>query len=96
MAAAATAFTATGTLGCQESPMSLQATSAPPSVERHKETFGPRTGDGGVNLWIPVEGLRGSSGSVRFRRQLRGDAPLAMTGAPRSAVLPPRRGVLLN
>jgi AraC family transcriptional regulator len=27
-----------------------------PSIERHKETFDPRTGNGGVDLWIPVEG----------------------------------------
>ena len=26
-----------------------------PSIERHKETFDPRTGNGGVDLWIPVE-----------------------------------------
>jgi AraC family transcriptional regulator len=26
-----------------------------PSIERHKEAFDPRTGDGGVDLWIPVE-----------------------------------------
>jgi AraC family transcriptional regulator len=26
-----------------------------PSIERHQETFDPRTGDGGVDLWIPVE-----------------------------------------
>jgi AraC family transcriptional regulator len=27
-----------------------------PGIEQHKETFDPRTGDGGVDLWIPVEG----------------------------------------
>ena len=27
-----------------------------PSIERHRETFDPRTGEGGVDLWIPVEG----------------------------------------
>jgi AraC family transcriptional regulator len=26
-----------------------------PSIERHKETFDPLTGEGGVDLWIPVE-----------------------------------------
>jgi AraC family transcriptional regulator len=26
-----------------------------PSIERHKDTFDPRTGEGGVDLWIPVE-----------------------------------------
>jgi AraC family transcriptional regulator len=26
-----------------------------PSIERHNENFDPRTGDGGVDLWIPVE-----------------------------------------
>jgi AraC family transcriptional regulator len=26
-----------------------------PTIEQHKETFDPRTGDGGVELWIPVE-----------------------------------------
>ena len=27
-----------------------------PAIERHKDTFDPRTGDGGVDIWIPVEG----------------------------------------
>jgi AraC family transcriptional regulator len=27
-----------------------------PSIERHKETFDPRTGDGGVDIWIPIDG----------------------------------------
>lgn len=27
-----------------------------PGIEQHTETFDPRTGDGGVDLWIPVEG----------------------------------------
>jgi AraC family transcriptional regulator len=27
-----------------------------PSIERHQETFDPRTGDGGVDIWIPVDG----------------------------------------
>jgi AraC family transcriptional regulator len=31
------------------------ASSDAPSIERHKETFDPRTGDGGVDIWIPVE-----------------------------------------
>ncbi len=26
-----------------------------PSIEQHKETFDPRTGNGGVDLWIPIE-----------------------------------------
>ena len=26
-----------------------------PSIERHKDTFDPRTGNGGVDLWIPIE-----------------------------------------
>jgi AraC family transcriptional regulator len=26
-----------------------------PSFERHNDTFDPRTGDGGVTIWIPVE-----------------------------------------
>ncbi|MGL5116633.1 MAG: AraC family transcriptional regulator [Beijerinckiaceae bacterium] len=26
-----------------------------PSIERHKETFDPRTGNGGVEIWIPIE-----------------------------------------
>ena len=26
-----------------------------PSIERHKETFDPRTGNGGVDVWIPIE-----------------------------------------
>jgi AraC family transcriptional regulator len=26
-----------------------------PGIERHKDTFDPRTGEGGVDLWIPVE-----------------------------------------
>jgi predicted transcriptional regulator YdeE len=27
-----------------------------PSIERHKQTFDPRTGEGGVDVWIPIEG----------------------------------------
>ena len=27
-----------------------------PSIERHKETFDPRTGNGGVDIWIPIDG----------------------------------------
>ena len=30
-----------------------------PSIERHKETFDPRTGDGGVDIWIPVVAAKG-------------------------------------
>jgi len=25
-----------------------------PSLERHKETFDPRTGEGGIDIWIPI------------------------------------------
>lgn len=32
------------------------ASSDAPSLERHKETFDPRTGDGGVDIWIPIDG----------------------------------------
>jgi AraC family transcriptional regulator len=27
-----------------------------PVIERHKPAFDPRTGEGGVEIWIPVEG----------------------------------------
>jgi AraC family transcriptional regulator len=27
-----------------------------PGIERHKDTFDPRTGNGGVDIWIPIEG----------------------------------------
>jgi AraC family transcriptional regulator len=27
-----------------------------PSIERHQQTFDPRTGDGGVDIWIPIDG----------------------------------------
>ncbi|HSZ74107.1 MAG TPA: AraC family transcriptional regulator [Rhizomicrobium sp.] len=26
-----------------------------PSLERHKETFDPRTGEGGIDIWIPIK-----------------------------------------
>ena len=26
-----------------------------PSLERHKKTFDPRTGEGGVDIWIPLK-----------------------------------------
>ena len=36
-----------------------------PSIERHKETFDPRTGNGGVDVWIPIEAHRYGSDKGR-------------------------------
>ncbi len=41
-----------------------------PSLERHKATFDPRTGSGGVDLWIPIETPDVGSGAGRFCRGL--------------------------
>jgi AraC family transcriptional regulator len=37
-------------------PASNHAVAEAPSLERHQPTFDPRTGDGGVDIWIPIEG----------------------------------------